>query len=69
MLMFVILMVVWPFTLEILQEHFDENETLGWPRRHLDASGIPRVHVFNQGGIRQWNHSHKVTRKPRLKKS
>ena len=69
MLMFVILMVVWPFTLEILQEHLAENETLGWPRRHLDASGIPRVHVFNQGGIRQWKHSHKVTRKPRLKKS
>ena len=46
MLMFVILMVVWPFTLEILQEHFAENETLGWPRRHLDVSGIPRVHVF-----------------------
>ena len=64
MLMFVILMVVWPFTLEILQEHFAENETLGWPRRHLDASGIPRVHVFYRGGIRQWKRSHKVTRKP-----
>ena len=37
MLMFVILMVVWPFTLEILQEHFAENETLGWPQRHLDT--------------------------------
>ena len=69
MLMFVILMVVCPAISAFLQKPFAENETLGWPRRHLDASGIPRVHVFNQGGIRQWKHSHKVTRKPRLKKS
>ena len=57
MLMFVILMVVCPAISAFLQKHFAENETLGWPRRHLDVSGIPRVHVFYWGGIRQCSGS------------